>query len=206
MSVQMLKYFSEVNENITNLERLEQSPIQNEEESGSKLDLPDLPLLIPISQVSSPEKRAKCPIKDCNQLFVSFQAMYSHVRSGHSTYAKDNWSACPFCEVLFPQKHIIGNHFAFCKFNKFNTFHTPAYPQLMICSQCKTGTVSFKHMYTVHKEFVEETWMKCGACETYFPDIEYLSKHWNVCEASNFPQVKLLALLHLFSLVFLINF
>jgi len=43
-------------------------------------------------------------------------------------------------------------------------------------------------MYTVHKEFVEETWMKCGACETYFPDMEYLSKHWNVCEASNFPQ------------------
>ena len=197
--------FSEINANFNDPECLEQCPIQNEKESGDRLDLPDLPLLEAISQ-SSPEKRAKCPIEDCNQLFVSFRAMYSHVRSEHSTYAKDNWSACPFCEVLFPQKHIIGNHFAFCKFNKFNTFHTPAYPQLMICSQCKTGTVSFKHMYTVHKEFVEETWMKCGACETYFPDIEYLSKHWNVCEASNFPQVKLLALLHLFSLIFLINF
>ena len=170
--------FSEINENITN------------SESGGKHSLPDLPLLVPITQ-SSPEKRVRCPIEDCNQYFVSFRAMYSHVRSGHPAYAKDNWSACPFCEKLFPQKDIIGNHFQRCKFMKFHTFSTSACPQLMICSQCKTGTVSFKHMYTVHKEFVEDNWMKCGACETYFPDMEYLSKHWNVCEASNIPQVKL---------------
>ena len=113
--------------------------------------------------------------------------MYSHVRSEHASFAKDNWSACPFCERLLPSKESIGAHFQQCKSNKF---YTLSYPELMVCSQCKKGTVSFKHMNFVHKEFVEGSWMICASCEIYFPDEDLLAKHWNVCEALSLQEVK----------------
>ena len=52
--------------------------------------------------------------------------------------------------------------------------------------------MSFKHMNFVHKEFVEGSWMICAACETYFPDEDLLAKHWNVCEALNLQEVKIM--------------